>query len=426
VAITILVLPDPPARVAGGARVAGAYYSKIISGDARFVASAQLTAGWGCGPGHPALGAIATAPLAGSHGTPVDVLVGRNQARIRLVPNVEAYVDPYLADYGAFAMLLAGPGYYGKVLSYIKWYLGNVNYDAEQDTYQGVPGSIFDYRVDLRHCTQASTGSYDSSDSYAGTFLSLVSAFARANPAGAAYFTRLDVRKELSVIANAILITLNPNGLTSALQTQMPFDAYTEDNIESSQGLADYSALLADEGDPAAPHRAATAASIRASIASNEWLPSARAYRDAADQATASFTSCRAGTIQLWPAWDRHGTAKWRQTVISRHARSDPSWARTTPAYPDISCAAGHDPESATAYAAAQTGDTAAARSWLDHSQANWVDPGRPYPWTVQDSGFRALTPTCSPPEPPTSPRAPVSPPRRANGRGGAGGGPGG
>ena len=25
-------------------------------------------------------------------------------------------------------------------------------------------------------------------------------------------------------------------------------------------------------------------------------------------------------------------------------------------------------------------------------SQANWVNAGRPYPWTVQDSGFRALT----------------------------------
>ena len=62
------------------------------------------------------------------------------------------------------------------------------------------------------------------------------------------------------------------------------------------------------------------------------------------------------------------------------------------PGYPDISCADGHDPESATAFTAAQTRDNADANAWLISSEANWVDAGRPYPWAVQYSGFCALT----------------------------------
>ena len=67
-----------------------------------------------------------------------------------------------------------------------------------------------------------------------------------------------------------------------------------------------------------------------------------------------------------------------------------PSWASTTPAYPDISCPL-HYTEAPTAYAAAQVGDKQSVDLWLMNSQINWINPGRPYPWTVADSGFRAL-----------------------------------
>src|SRR5690349_19678293 len=121
------------------------------------LASAQLTVANGCPPGSAALGAIVANPPA--------------------PPGRYAYADPYQDDYGAFAMLIAGRACYGDVLSYIKWYLRQVSYSTQADTYQGVVGSIFDYTVDLRACSESSTGFYDSSDAYAGTFLSLVSAF---------------------------------------------------------------------------------------------------------------------------------------------------------------------------------------------------------------------------------------------------------
>jgi hypothetical protein len=307
-------------------------------------------------------------------------------------PGGYPYADPYQDNYGAFAMLLAGRAYYGDVLSYIKWYLRHVSYSTQADTYQGMVGTIFDYTVNLRACSETSTGSYDSSDAYAGTFLSLVSAFVRADPSQAAYFASPGPRRDLAAIAAAIQATQGKNGLTSALASLMPAGQYTEDNIESSQGLADYVGLLASEGDADASYWAGIASSIRNGIASHEWLPGAGAYRNAADQSTAGFTPCGAGQVQLWPAWDPQGTSRWRRSVISSYAAADGGWAETTPGYPDTTCDDEHDPESFTAYAAAQTGRTAAAAAWLDNSQVNWVDAGRPYPWTVQDSGVRALT----------------------------------
>ncbi|PYS17665.1 MAG: hypothetical protein DMG17_08790, partial [Acidobacteria bacterium] len=55
-----------------------------------------------------------------------------------------------------------------------------------------------------------------------------------------------------------------------------------------------------------------------------------------------------------------------------------------------ISCPL-HYTEAPTAYAAAQVGDKQSVDLWLMNSQINWINPGRPYPWTVADSGFRAL-----------------------------------
>ncbi len=75
---------------------------------------------------------------------------------------------------------------------------------------------------------------------------------------------------------------------------------------------------------------------------------------------------------------------------IRRFCLDFPSWASTTPAYPDISCPL-HYTEAPTAYAAAQVGDKQSVDLWLMNSQINWVNPGRPYPWTVADSGFSAL-----------------------------------
>ncbi len=81
-----------------------------------------------------------------------------------------------------------------------------------------------------------------------------------------------------------------------------------------------------------------------------------------------------------------------------------PEWTAGTPAYGSV-CVR-HDPNAAVAYAAARAGDAAALDAYLAVSQRNWADAGRPPPWTVDDSGFRALAASAGPPaEPP--PRSP-------------------
>ncbi|RTL64103.1 MAG: hypothetical protein EKK42_26110 [Pseudonocardiaceae bacterium] len=48
------------------------------------------------------------------------------------------------------------------------------------------------------------------------------------------------------------------------------------------------------------------------------------------------------------------------------------------------------DPDPSIAYAAAVVGDRPALDAYLRSSQARRVEAGRPQPWTVDDSGFRA------------------------------------
>lgn len=344
-------------------------YRQVIQSEAAYVASAQLTAADGCTASSPALGAIAA-----------------NQVHPR---DTSAYVSPYQSSYGAFALVLGGPAYWPDALAYARWYLRNVNYYASQDTYQGVSGSIFDFHLDPAACSQASTGEYDSSDAYAGVFLSLCYRLAQVYPPAAALFRASTWN--LSVIANAVKTTINANGLSSALRSLMPVGEYTEDNVETSQGLADYAVLLGTEGNSySRGYWAGIAGQMRTGIADYEWLASAGAYRDAADQASAGWSPCGAGVISMWPAWDLLNTPAWREAAVPAYdAANGAGWTDTTPGYPDISCP-DHDTGSGVAYAAAQAGNSLAA-TWLASTQADWADAGHPYPWVVADSGLRAV-----------------------------------
>ena len=58
-----------------------------------------------------------------------------------------------------------------------------------------------------------------------------------------------------------------------------------------------------------------------------------------------------------------------KRAALGAIVANPPAPPETTPGYPDTTCDDEHDPESFTAYAAAQTGRTAAAAAWLDNSQ---------------------------------------------------------
>jgi hypothetical protein len=302
-----------------------------------------------------------------------------------------------VAEYGAFALIVAGGStYLNDAFNFIRWYLNNVNYYASDDTYQGVAGTIFDYDLDYANCTETSLGDYDASDSLGALFLSLANTFIQADPAELPFFEQPIIEWDVSVIASSIIDTQNSNGLTSSLKDSMPLDEYTEDNVEVARGLNDYVTLLNTEGDGSdASWWAGYASEVTNGIANYEWLASSGAYRDAADQTPAGWSPCGAGLINMFPAGNLLNTAGWQQSAIADYTSANGTdWEGTTPGddQGNITCATWSDTESFTAYAAAQTGVTGAANSWLDNAVTNWIDVGHPYPWVVGDSGWTAMT----------------------------------
>jgi hypothetical protein len=103
---------------------------------------------------------------------------------------------------------------------------------------------------------------------------------------------------------------------------------------------------------------------------------------------------------QLWPVWALFGPPERRSTAWAAFEARWPGWASSTPSYGSVSVE--HDPNSSVAYAAAHAGDLPALDDYLVRSQRNWADAGRPPPWTVDDSGFRALAASAGPPASPS------------------------
>ena len=317
-------------------------------------------------------------------------------AETRVTGPGKVSIHPYEANLGARAMVAAGPRYLPMVKRYIQWYLSHLN---RPDQY-GIYGTVYDYDYDPATCIgtyqpDPRTGKapkYDSTDAYAGTFLSLVRHYAEANSADSPFLHSKQTTTDLQLIANAITATGRPNGLTCATPAYPA--QYLLDNVEAQSGLQDYAWFLAHVlGDrAAATRRAGQAALIRHAIETQLWRASRTPgmYGWAADQLSPSWANWYPDTIaQLWPVWDLLGPSARRSTTWRKFVSQWPTWVGSTPSFG--SSGVGHDPNSQVAYAAARVGDRAALDDYLSRSKANWIDAGRPAPWTVADSGFRAL-----------------------------------
>ena len=99
-------------------------------------------------------------------------------------PNGDFTMNPYFADFAALALLGAGESYYENVRRYMDWHFDHLN--TAQTDYNGVDGTIYDYTVTLSNGKLVSEKisinadgkkSYDSTDSYAATFLCVVAKY---------------------------------------------------------------------------------------------------------------------------------------------------------------------------------------------------------------------------------------------------------
>ena len=144
----------------------------------------------------------------------------------------EAAVNPYFADFAAMALLDKGGKYSENVKAYMNWHFAHLN-TADTD-YNKTDATIYDYTVTVENgkaVTEKSKGSYDSTDSYAASFLVLLNKYYKVTNDSEYILAHND---EIVRVAEAMLSTLHM-GLTFA---KPDYEVkYLMDNCEVYEGL---------------------------------------------------------------------------------------------------------------------------------------------------------------------------------------------
>lgn len=152
------------------------------------------------------------------------------------VVNGAATLNPYFSDFAALALLDKPDKYAGHVKKYMDWHFRHLN-SAKED-YNGIDGTIYDYTAAVsngkvtKETINESNGKkhYDSTDSYAATFLTVLDKYYR-NTGDSGYI--LAHKNEIRRVINAMYATMH-DGLTFA---KPDYEVkYLMDNCEVYEG----------------------------------------------------------------------------------------------------------------------------------------------------------------------------------------------
>ncbi|KUK11733.1 MAG: hypothetical protein XD51_1350 [Moorella sp. 60_41] len=302
-----------------------------------------------------------------THQLPSGAVVTRYPAGPKIVP--------YFAHLALYGVLAAGD-YGDKVRAYLEWYVAHL----ERPDRFGLYGTVYDYRIaaDGREIPEES---YDSSDSYAATFLSLVRRYYEATGDRAWLQAH---REELEAVAGAMLATEHKDGLTLA-RPDWPVK-YLMDNCEVYRGLEDY-AMLQEEvwgNDDWAGFYRRKASRVVESIRRKMWVGD-------------GFSPLLyAAGLRLRPNWKtwypdvlaqlftitcgvlEPGTPRARQ-IYRSFLRNYPSW-HLVPSPTEFT-------SPLAAWAAALVGDEERLSTYFREVREKVIGAGRPWPWHAAESG---------------------------------------
>jgi hypothetical protein len=294
------------------------------------------------------------------------------------IPYTSTAVNPYFANIAATGAARTGTDLAG-VRQWIAWYALR-SHDANP---WGIAGAITDYKI-LANGTLQSTNSADSVDSYAATFLTLVSTAWQYGDAPTRTYVQ-GLQADVERIAAAIDAVTDVDGLTWALPTY--HTKYVMDATEVYAGFNDLATLRSGAygnlaGALAASQRAAT---LRATIIGTFWNDARGTFAtdmDASGAQSLPDPGVWADSMsQLAPIL--HGVIAPSSAVAtgiySRFNAAFPSW--TSLVKPD------EYPWTSVAFVALQMNDTARAAAYRSAVDAAYT-PQFAYPWYCAESGW--------------------------------------
>jgi hypothetical protein len=279
-------------------------------------------------------------------------------------------VTPYYSNLALQAVLLATREYDSAVKDYLIWYLENLN-DPDN---LGVSGTIYDYHWDGAVLT--SRDDYDSSDSYAATFLSLLNEYYQQT--GDRTFIE-DNLAAIKLVASAIASTEQADGLTYALINYHV--KYLMDNTEVWRGYVDYADLLGAIGDSDSAIYTAKAAQIAAAIEDQMWHSTGEEYfYYAGDTAVDWLVFYPDATANLWPTiFGLSINAERNSLLLQKFLTNQPAW---------LTCEANEFPWAAIALGAAKGSEDSTVLAYDQYLQQKFL-ADQHYPWNINDAGWR-------------------------------------
>jgi hypothetical protein len=325
-----------------------------VAADANWIASAQLPDG-----------ALANYPFNGT----------------------SAAIEPYVSNYGAIGLAAAtaatgDPAYAADAWSWLFWYAAHMD---------PATGYVTDYT--FANGAETSTGTFDSTDAYAGTFL------AAAWDTYAATDNTTDLAKLIPAIqlaVHAIESTQQSDGLTWATPTY--FAKYLMDNAEVYGGLVSAENLADAAGDTALATEATSDATRSFAGIQGLWNTTtnsydwARAGADASTDTTTDWALLYPDALeQMWTiAWGA-STSAHTATILSQFAADQPEWDQPTATAEELTSGTigpalvGYWPFAATAFVVGGDADIgpAAAASL----QADVDATSQAWPWNTGSAG---------------------------------------
>ena len=388
---TFLGLVTAAVLIVGGVGIAAAatptYATDMATEASWIVNSAQANC-----PTSSADGAIAQSVLPSAPPSTIDPYRGN--------------IDSYTANYAAIGLLAAGPTYYGNVTRWVKWYMNHLNWPDATGQYATVYYYDVSYDPNTHSCTETAIQNYDAQDAWAATYLTLLAAWAKVDPADATPFIQTWAY-QIDAIANAAVALLQPSGLTGAKSTDTA--QYLMDNSEVVQGLNAY-AWLADNilGDQTlASYWSSRAADINAAIGSQLWGQCGPGfYCNAYGDGPGSWIACLpaqsgntnyehfwdsglTGMAQAWPTLAHvspPNSSANSSAIFASLSAYCPSWVNGTLPTPSSAPEYPQGSDSGIGLAAALAGSTADAQLWYAAAKSVWTT-NHTWPWTVQSSG---------------------------------------
>ncbi|HEY3315368.1 MAG TPA: hypothetical protein VGL40_08880 [Bacillota bacterium] len=310
-------------------------------------------------------------------------------------------VIPYFANLSALALVRENPR---AVRDYMEWYLSHVN---KPDS-SGLFGTIYNYAgvpitspPDVRVASAEAqtriiiapkygpaaksdfqpTGEYDSADSYASTFLSLVEDYTAST--NDLTFARRHVAN-IKLVADVILALQDDDGLVWA-KADHP-KKYLMDNSENYRGLEDFSALLSrlDLADLARGYGVA-AQRVKDGILDRLWDAKTKTFYWYLDQ------NGRRARVN-WRTWYPDAVSQVFPILDGLISPSDPRaqglWAALNKYHEDWVSRMDVTPWAIVAYVATVMGDSQRADAAIDTLRAAVVKAQRDPQWHSAESAF--------------------------------------